>query len=263
MTTPLILSGSTINAYLSCQYRYLLRYVYRVPSVPSVAAAIGTAVMAGIETLHTKPLESAQDALRAAFWSEVEQIPDAPDLDPPDTVFDGPPPSDGIPEIIAALTDAFAMLALYQREVAPIFHPTMVERSFLITVNGIGFSGQIDTADEDTDDLREVKTTAGKTINGQRRASFAPARHDFQLTGYAIAYEYLTGRKPKHVRIDLLTRRPAYRQYDREVRIGEFVAALEMTAEGIDRGEFRPTGAAAGECRFCDVKAACQYRVED
>ena len=121
-------------------------------------------------------------------------------------------------------------------------------------------SGIIDSAD---DDLHDLKTTAGKTING-RKPHFDPANYDLQLSLYDLGYQGLTRRRPKRLILDVLTRRGTYRQYVREPQMAEAVDALRVTRDGILREEFDPTGALNGSCRWCEFATkGCSYAVTD
>jgi CRISPR/Cas system-associated exonuclease Cas4 (RecB family) len=134
----------------------------------------------------------------------------------------------------------------------------MVERSIKATINGIVFSGVIDSADETTDTVYDLKTHSG------RSPSFVPKRHVYQMTGYGILYEHVTGRPAKHLMIDLITRTGKYRPYELQPDRREFVDVLTLTAEGIMDGRFDPNGADANRCRYCPMVRRCTYaRVQD
>jgi hypothetical protein len=236
---PLVLSSSAVSAYLRCGHRYLLAYVYRIAGAQNMAAAIGQAVHAGVEALHRG--WPAENALQRAFDSEVESIP--------------------TPEIKAdpgALEDAYRMLNVYREEVLPTFHPTLVEQPFALMVEGVILTGVLDGAD---DDVRDLKTTAGKTING-RKPNFSPENYDMQLAFYELGYRHLTGRRPKRLILDVLTRRGTYRQYLREPSLVDALDALRIARDGIQREEFQPTGALNGACAWCPFAAKeCPYAV--
>ena len=243
MTDPMVvLSTSAISAYLRCHYAYLLGYVFRLKGEQSVAAAIGQAVHAGVEALHRR--QPSQDALRAAFISEVASVPrDALAADP------------------AALVDAQTMLDVYEREVLPTFSPMLIETPFSFQAEGTIITGVIDGAD---DDVRDVKTTSGKTINW-RKPRFDPSRYDMQLGIYRMGYNILTNRWPKRLLLDVLTRRGTYRQYDRtaDVNTNEVLDVIGIVRDGIAREDYDPTGAMSGACYWCSFKARCAYAVTD
>lgn len=228
-----------MQTWLDCHYRYLRQYVWRLPQQGNVAMAMGTAVHAGVEEALTGPLRP-QEALRRSFEGAVAAMP-TPDED-----------------VATAASEAGVMLETWMREVLPTFRPTLVEAPFSITVNGQALTGIIDAADEDVHDL---KTTAGKTING-RKSNFQPEKFDFQLALYALGYEYLTGRKPKRLLLDVVTRRGTYRQYERPNRLAELLDVIGLVRDGILSENFEPTGAKSGHCAWCPVATGCDWRVE-
>jgi hypothetical protein len=184
----------------------------------------------------------ANNALRSAFARELVQVPAAEIAADPD-----------------GLMDAERMLAVYRREVAPTFKPWLVEAPFTAKVNGVILSGTIDGAD---DDVRDLKTTAGKTING-RKPRFDPANYDIQMTLYRFGYKALTGRWPRRLLLDVLTRRGTYRQYEREPKNGDALDALGVARDGILRGEFDANGALNGSCFYCPYIEVCDYAIRD
>lgn len=234
----LVLSTSSISEYLRCPYRYLLSHVYRRKGSQTVAAAIGQAVHSGVEALHLG--QPAVEALDAAFSRELEHVPDYDIAADPD-----------------ARDDALRMLRVYEREVLPAFHPWLIEAPFAVRVDGVVVSGTIDAADED---VRDTKTTSGKTING-RKPRFDPANYDLQLSLYALGYWALRGQWPKRLLLDVLTRRGTYRQYEREPKIREALDVVGIVRDGIGREEFSPTGALNGSCNWCPYKEVCPHAV--
>lgn len=239
----LVLSTSSISEYLRCNYRYFLSHVYRLRGQQNMAAAIGQAVHAGVEQLHHEErgdwgVVTAQDALRAAFEHEMASVPISEQAADPD-----------------ALQDGEKMLGVYRRDVLPAFHPTLIEAPFTFRVDGVIVSGTIDAADED---VRDLKTTSGKTING-RKPHFSPENYDQQLSLYAMGYQALTGKRPQRLLLDVLTRRGTYRQYEREPKISETLDVLGVVRDGIVREEFSPTGALSGACRWCPFINVCSY----
>lgn len=232
----IVLSASSVAEYLRCPRRYFYSHVWRLAGRQSMAAAIGVAVHAGVERLLRKSPLSPENALRTAFSIEVDRVP-----------------ADEVTADPGALEDALLMYRTYVREVAPVFHPAMVEQPFAAEIGGITLTGTIDAADED---VRDLKTTAGKTINGQK-PSFDPANYDTQLGIYDIGYEALTGRRPRRLVLDVLTRRGTHRQYVRSVDRGEVRDVLAVVRSGIMRGEYEPTGALSGACSWCPYAERC------
>lgn len=236
----LVLSTSSVTEYLRCHHRYFLGHVYRMRGAQSVPAAIGQAVHAGVEAMFRAGPVTAQKALQRAWDEESSNVP------PEELAAD--------PE---ALADARKILAVYQREVAPRFHPTLVEAPFAVKVEGIIISGTIDAADED---VHDTKTTAGKTING-RKPRFDAANYDLQLALYRLGYKGLTGSWPRRTVLDVLTRRGTYREIEREPSVRDALDVVGVVRDGLARGDFDPTGALSGACNWCPFAARCGHAV--
>jgi len=235
---PLILSSSSISSYLACHYRYFLAEVWRLPSQSSTAMAIGSAVHAGAEVRQNGG--DLVDAFDIAAMELDEELPAEPD-EPFDTI----------------IGDAERMLRVYEEKVLPGRHATMIEEPITATINGIAFSGILDAADETIDTIWDLKTHSG------RSPSFDPKPHVYQLTGYGILYEHRTSRAPQHYLIDLITRTGKYRQYEITPDRGEFIDVLGLVSRGILAGEFEPTGANAGRCKWCPYVMVCKYAKVD
>lgn len=241
---PLVLSTSAISAYLRCHYAYLLGYVFRWKGVQSVSAAIGQGTHAGVEALHRGDVQP-EVALHDAWDIEVASVPAADLAADPD-----------------AFSDAVRMLWTYEDKVLPTFRPDLIEAPFQFQVGGVIVTGILDGAATKTDDLRDTKTTAGKTING-RKPRFDPSRFDLQGALYSLGYRYLTGRNPRAWRLDVLTRRGTYRSYERQPDIGDALDTVMIARDGINREEFDPNGALSGACRYCSFATRCPYAVLD
>lgn len=231
---PLILSSSSISSWLSCQYRWWLENVLRLPGEGSVAMAIGSAVHAGAEVRQRGG--DLVDAKDIAALELDEELPDEPDE-----------PFDQIAR------DVGKMLEVYEQKVMPGRHATMVEEPISATINGIVFSGILDAADEATDTVYDLKTHSGKS------PSFNPKQHVYQMTGYGVLYEHRTGRPAKRLLLDLITRTGKYRQYEVQPDRREFVDVLEVVKHGVESGEYKPTGADAGRCRYCPMRGKCKF----
>jgi hypothetical protein len=145
----LLLSASSIKTYMDCGYKYLLEHVWRLPAAPNMDMAIGTAVHAGVEAMH-KGLDPREQGELATFSLDREWAGD--DM--------------GFTE---AEKEVFGMMVLYRKNIAPTFHPTLIEKDFVIRVDGTLVSGRIDAADED---VHDTKTTANLS-------KFRPERHRF------------------------------------------------------------------------------------
>ena len=237
----LVLSASSITQYLRCRHAYLLGTVYRMPRRESLRMLIGTAVHAGIEAmLHGLPYEP--ELLEA--WDEgIGRV------DPAEVAAD--------PD---AFRDAEAMPEVYRREVMPTFTPDIVEAGFAVIPKGLGVvvTGVLDAADSRTDDVRDHKTTAGRTINGVK-PSFNPENADLQLGLYRLGYNGLTGRWPQRMRLDVLTRTGKHRFYDRDPSTADALDMVAIVRDGISAENYEPTGAISGACNWCEYRLRCAY----
>jgi hypothetical protein len=227
---PLILSNSSLSSWIFCHYKWFLENVWRQPSEPSVPMHLGTAVHAGAEEyLHNRDATKAQaimlDVL-AGSW------PDGADED-----------------YVIVSRDATSMLDLYIEKVAPGFSPTLIEAPFVIEVNGVAVSGILDSADEDVHDL---KTTAALT-------GFRPEKHRLQLSIYALGYKFLTGRTPRKLLLDIVTRNNKYKQAEVQPDFGEVADILAVVSEGIAKQDYSPTGADNNACPRCAFRDVCRF----
>jgi RecB family exonuclease len=233
----LILSSSSISSYLQCHYRYLLGNVYRIGGGQSIAAALGTSVHAAVEAFWgTSPLRP-QAVLERVLTAELAKVP----------ILDEAP--------AAVLLDGQRMLRTYISTVAPTFTPTMVEKTFVITVDGAVVAGTIDTADDS--DVRDIKTTS-------MISKFDALAHTLQLTLYSLGYRVLTGHPPRKLLLDVLPRggRVTYRQYEVQPEMNELIDVLGLVRDGILREDWDPTGAIGGACHYCPYRLVCKFSTE-
>jgi CRISPR/Cas system-associated exonuclease Cas4 (RecB family) len=229
--SDLILSASSISTYLKCKKMYLYSNVYRVSGGQNLAAALGTAVHAAVETLWKSP-KRPETALERSFERELALVP-LPYEEPPETV----------------LADAKRMYINYVQKVVPTFKPTLVEEKFVIEVEGISISGTLDAADEDVHDL---KTTS-------MISKFRPDSYNLQLNLYRLGYKALTGGWPRRLLLDVLPRRGnfTYKQYEVPVETRDTLDVLGIVSQGIMAEDYSPTGATNGACRWCSYQEIC------
>lgn len=237
----LVLSASGIGDYLRCHHKYLLSNVYRAPRLESLRMLIGTAGHAGIAALLTG--KDPEAALLEAWDEGIGRVP-----------------ADEVAADPAALPDAKAVPGVYRREVMPTFSPDIVEAPFAVVPKGIGVvvTGVLDAADTRTDDVRDHKVTAGKTVNGAK-PHFSPESYDLQLGLYRLGYYGLTGRWPQRLRLDVVTRTGKHRSYDRDPSTADALDMVSIVATGIGREDYEPTGAMSGACTYCEYRTRCAY----
>lgn len=238
MTDKLILSASSISEYLSCRRKYLFSSVYRLEGTRSLAAALGSAVHDAVEGFWTSPLRPL-GRLRTAFTRETASVPAGEmNADP------------------GALQDGERMLGVFMAQVAPRFRPSMVEQGFLIAVDevpGVLVSGTIDAATDDGQ-VRDLKTT-------DLISRFRPHAYHTQLNLYGFGYRAMTGRPAKRLVLDVLTRRGQVPYREIEVPIDEpgTIDVLGVVRDAIISGDYGPTGADSGACKWCPYSEICPY----
>lgn len=230
--SELVLSASSLKSWLTCGRKYWYEQVLRVPGAPNMAMAIGTAVHAGIEALH-KGENLPRLNVGLGLAAEIGKMSPLPSSE----------------ECQQASDDALTMFEMYQEKVAPTFRPTMIERSFVIRVNGTLVSGQIDAADED---VHDTKTTA--TLS-----KFRPEKHRLQLNLYRMGFRSITGRNPARLLLDVLARNGRYKQVEIDVDEGEAVDVIALASRAILSGDYEPTGTLNGSCPRCPFSQICEF----
>jgi RecB family exonuclease len=238
MTDELVLSSSSVSTYLRCGYRYYLAEVLRLPAAGSVAMALGTALHAGVERLLKNDPRRPVDALYEAYAREVDKITD-PEEDP-----------------ATALPDAVKMLDVYTTQVWPGEKPVAVEEKFVMRIAGVLWSGIFDRRDKDT--VRDLKSTAGKTINGNK-PKFDLGNHQLQMDGYRFGFKSITGRWPRQLLLDVITRTGKYRQYEITPQPATFLDTLGIVRDAIMQRSYEPTGTLNGSCSYCPYRRTCEY----
>lgn len=238
MSDPITLSASSVTTYQRCHYQYYLSEIMRIPSPPNIAMALGTAFHASIERLWKGSPLRPVDKLAEVFAEEMEKVQE-PDEDP-----------------AVALRDGMLMLATYTEKVYPRLKPSGVEVKLVAEIEGVHWSGILDFYDEN--DVRDAKSTAGKTING-RKPNFNPDKHQLQLTGYRWLYRALTGRWPKRLLLDVVTRTGKYREYEIEPDTGGLLDVIRLTRDGILRRNYEPTGVLSNSCFMCPYRNICEF----
>jgi RecB family exonuclease len=255
----LVLSASSVAAYTECHYRWRLEYLEGWPAEMGVGAAVGQAVHSAAETyfkgiLEIGPVDEENIAAIEAAALDVYRTT---------MLFETAGMADPEEPIDKLFVQGERVLDAFITDVASEIEPELVEWGFLITVNGILFSGHIDY----TDSARRVRDLKVKKTKPSRKTIETMYGYNFARVGYALGYRQGTGREESDFIFDVMIRLKRDRPYhipfsnggpvtDRQ--IGAFAAALERTAEGIDKGDYRPTGLGV-VCGYCPVRNACEY----
>lgn len=235
----LVLSSSSVSAYLDCELRYYYGYILNIEGERSDAIATGIAVHHAAEQINRAnlmglPLDE-REAIGAFRSSIYEQK--MTDID---------------------LSAGEALTKLYLHEVAPTFIPVWVEEGYAIEVNGIRYGSIWDVSDADGN-VRDIKTT-------KRRPR--PSEYAFAMVGHALGFRVVTGFIENDIILDYLVRTPkAHKTYYYPIRNGgpatdgdirSFASILNGIGNGIENRRFRPTGLEYGSCRWCPYQKMCQ-----
>lgn len=246
----LVLSASSLDAYDECHYRWYLSYVEAEQGEQSVAAAIGSAVHTAIErhykaVMAGEPLD--QRVLREVY--DFEYVLNTSAIADPELPLD------------KAARWGRRALATYLEDVAPGVDPLLVEHGELLDWDGILISGHLDVSDTN----HVVHDTK---IKGTKPRD--PARYLRAFVIYAEVHRVATGSPAKDVQLDVIVRLKRDRPYHVPYRYGGPISqhdfnvtsrSIERVANGIEQGDFRPTGLDEGACRYCPVKTVCEYNL--
>ena len=242
---PVVFSASSVGAYLDCHLRWYFTYVLNEPGVQSEPQRVGIAV-------HDYAERMLRGLARVRDGSHARPVPTPTGLDDLARVFDN--------DILPTYRD-----------------PVLIEAAFQIAVNGIPFSGIIDSVDalpivpEEHDFpsywaaevsgkypaayyiLRDLKTTGSRPKAG---------RYRFNMIGYWLGAREL-GREPAIMQLDYIvrTQKPYYWPEvvaaPDEDDIEWFAATLQSAAEGVERADYAPTGLGTRACSYCGVRGIC------
>jgi RecB family exonuclease len=240
----LVLSASSVNAYLECPLRWYFSYVLAERGETTLKKVIGIAVHDAIEILlrdltagGDEPPD-AETVYNHAFDTELA-------LGPVRFAKDDPNVEAGRASGLKALTTYMHVLAEEPDDILAIAH---IELPFEIEVNGIPYSGSIDRVDTyaDPDDydrpsvvLRDAKITHQRLRKGQYRLN---------MIGYHMGLEAETGLHAELMVLDYIVRTkepyywPEYMEAPTALDIGEFAHTLATVAEGIAAARYPADG---------------------
>lgn len=238
---PVVFSASSVSAYLDCHLKWFFAYILNEQGVQSEAQAVGIAV-------H----DYAEGVLRQMRGDgQAVVVSEAP----------------------------MELTGVFNRDILPTYRdPVLVEAAFQIEVNGIPFSGIIDSVDRqdmpppgpfvDWDSegrdmidpypfyaniLRDLKTTGSRPKAG---------RYHFNMVGYWLGAREL-GYTPDIMQLDYIVRTQKPYYWPEVVAAPDdddiewFAATLQGAAEGVERADYAPTGLGTRACSYCPVASIC------
>lgn len=244
---PLVLSASSVQAYLRCGLAWYLGYVLGVKASSSGPQVLGIAGHKAVEANMAQKIDSHTD------------LPEDDVLDAFSDAFDEQEMEEV--EKPGLLKDSgVAAVREYHRRAAPTIQPIEVEKPIQFAVNSIAYSGQLDLID-DAGRIRDTKFVGRKPEEG---------KYKLNMIGYAIGYRQGASTPSEPVVetdtvLDVMVRnkRPQYVQMSAggpvsEHEIRRFASILKSVQDNIQKGSFPPNGLATpGTCRTCNFYKVC------
>ena len=241
MTRPVVFSASSVNSYQNCHLQWYFTYVLAEPSVQSEPQRVGIAV---------------HDAAELYLKGTIART-----------------------SVVHVEPTLRLLEHIFRDEILPTYEtPVLIEATFQIEVNGIPFSGVIDSVDRrhigplpevdwdsegrelmietefDVNILRDLKTTGSRP---------APGKYRFAMTGYWLGATDL-GYEPDAAQLDYIVRTktpyywPEVMDPITDDDISIFAATLESVAGGVARADYEPTGLGSSwACKSCGYRDIC------
>lgn len=250
------ISNSRLGMYLRCGEQYRRRYEEKEIIPPGVALIRGSSVHKGAEENNKYKLAQGKDISKKDLVdiavSEFNKIVR-------DGVYLTREEKTQKKKIIGEGKDDTAKLTgLFSDEVAPTVQPEKIELPFEIPYDKHFLTGRIDLIIKKG--FRELKTSNKK--KNQREVDETD-----QLTIYSLAYEFLFGKPPEKIIMDVLvnTKIVKYepmetiRTYD---DMNLFLRRVNTVFLGIQKGVFLPCNPMDWICseRWCGFYNTCKYR---
>lgn len=227
-------------------------YTYHVRG-KAVDAGVSADMMEKLDVEELLPEDTVLDITRDATLAEWQR---GVDLEPEEA-------AKGVQTVKGELVDqAVRLERLHHREVAPLVKPVSIQKSWVLTIDGLPLqlAGRMDL--EDTEGVRDTKTS-GKTPPKD------VADKSLQLTAYALAKKHDAkgnGEYPKRLVLDYLidTKSLQAKSYPTVRSDADAVVLLnrvEMFGRMIQSGLFPPISQDDWRCseKYCPFAKTCKY----
>lgn len=224
--TGLVLSSSSVSAWLDCHLQWWFRYVLQAEGESSEALDTGIAVHAHIEEYLKSRTLAGRDE----------------------------------PMVFIDRIDVVSLFVVWEREVRPLIgRPRFVEEQYRFNINGIDYQSTLDLVDEDGVVI-DTKTTRSRPRPGRYRIPLIG-----HALGYrALTGEKERGRRLDYlVRTKTPYYWPEAIEGPATIdEIVEFGATVEAVAEGIAREDYAATGLdSPWACASCPYRNECGPRL--
>ncbi len=242
---PVVFSASSVNTYQTCHLQWYFEYVLVEPGIISEPQIVG-------QEVH----DYAENRLH---WSWNHEWPNH--------------------QLRATKPEVGLLYDVFDKDILPTYrHAVLIEAPFQIEVDGIPFSGVIDSVDQqDIPPVPEVDwDSEGRALIGPPMPAFANILRDLKTTGkrprigkYQFAMTgYFLGARDLGFEIDAIqldyivrTQHPYYWPEVMSVPddddIARWASELQDVAEGVERADYEPTGLGTYVCKFCPFRQIC------
>lgn len=241
----LMLRPSEINTYIQCSAKFRFQVIDKEPQVKSLALAFGSAIHRGLETNYKQKVETRADL-------EVEEVvsvfSDAFDEEKEDV-----PPTQLIEDPTAKDTGV-NLIRTYQRTLAPLIQPKLVEQKVEATFTGydVGVTGTLDLLTVQRH-IRDHKTAA-------RQESSPPESHIRQGSFYQLLAKAV-GEVVEEVMFDYLVKTKTPKVYSATLPTDPHYAlnVAQSVGTGVVAGVFVPNrDSFLCTRRFCSFWDKCE-----
>lgn len=243
----MILSASSINTYNDCHLQWYFTHVERRPA-ESPAMALGQAVHDYAEVILKKgvPLTDDEEAC-----SICGMLPHSPQCS------------------IASESPVGPLVDVFIDAIYPTYHdPVLVEEPFELSVEGVTYTGFIDSVDvEDfpgVDAEEIIGVPASITVRDLKTSKARPRKGKYRdpLIGYYLGAREL-GYPADRLLLDYIvkTKTPYYWPEEQPIpdddEIDVWAGQVARVAASIEMADWRPTGVGTWHCSTCPHKDIC------
>jgi DNA helicase-2/ATP-dependent DNA helicase PcrA len=233
-TRDLVLSYSSIQAYLDCPRQYWFRYERHLPAAQSAEAVQGV-------ILH-EVLRRAGEDRRDGGTVTAERLRELHDEVWSDTRFPDERRASTFRRNGLAQLEAFRIAGGFEAA------PALLEREFSAAVDGFTLHGVIDRVDHADSGWSIIDYKTGRPIARRRR--------DLQVALYALGAETALDLKDPQLEIVYLASGSRVRVDGTTALLAETRRVSTQTAEAIRGGHFEPQPERR-KCRLCPYRLAC------
>lgn len=253
-------TSSQIITFLECGVEFRKRYIERLPSKSSSAAAFGTATHKAINEGNLRPkiashIDAPLDTLQDMFAQEIDNLK-------PEIEWDAEEKSIGIEKVHAGLKDeGVGVVRVLRAEVTPKIQPLSVEQVIRIPLEGFARDLQGCWDIEVERGILDLKTRG-------RTPSQADVDKNLGLTMYALAKSVKDGRYPDFVALVGAVRLKTPKSFEligtrKQEDFDRVLLTVGKIQHAIDNGIFLPASGLSFKCSetYCSFFKECTEKL--